>query len=82
MYEPDSRTSGQIVSREKIRWLKNFTSKLVVQGQIIHDIIHQQIRKHCESRPMRSDDTAAAFSLVLLRSPVGKSGQMGNPGVN
>ena len=66
MYEPDSRTSGQIVSKEKIRWLKNFTSKFVVQGQLIHNSIQRQIRKHCENRPMSSDDTAAAFALMLL----------------
>lgn len=40
--------SRPVVDPEKIRWLKTFTSKFVVQGQLIHDIIDQQIQRHCE----------------------------------
>lgn len=51
--------SKPVVPPEKIRWLKNFTSKYVVQGQLIHDIIDTQIQLFCEHKPM---DREAAFS--------------------
>ncbi|MFZ1127737.1 RecB family exonuclease [Methanoregula sp.] len=44
--------SNPIVNPEKIRYLKNFTSKFVVQGQLIHDIIDQQIQFACDKKPM------------------------------
>jgi CRISPR/Cas system-associated exonuclease Cas4 (RecB family) len=54
--------TGAVVNREKIRWLKNFTSKFVVQGQLIHDVIDKQIELHCENKPMSLAEATAAFS--------------------
>jgi hypothetical protein len=54
--------SAPIVDPEKIRWLKNFTSKFVVQGQLIHDIIDKQIQLHCENKPMDLAEAMSAFS--------------------
>ncbi|MFA4860977.1 RecB family exonuclease [Methanoregula sp.] len=54
--------SAPVVSQEKIRWLKNFTSKFVVQGQLIHDIIDQQIECHCTNKPMDLDGAMKSFS--------------------
>jgi CRISPR/Cas system-associated exonuclease Cas4 (RecB family) len=51
-----------VVPPEKIRWLKNFTSKFVIQGQLVHDIIDKQIQLHCEERPMKPDDALQAFT--------------------
>jgi hypothetical protein len=56
-----------VVLPEKIRWLKNFTSKFVVQGQLIHDIIDQQIQIHCENKPMDCAGALAAFSKKVLQ---------------
>ncbi len=53
--------TNPVVLPEKIRWLKNFTSKFVVQGSLIHDIIDQQIQLHCEKKPMDRDAAIAAF---------------------
>lgn len=61
-----------IVNPEKIRYLKNFNSKFVVQGQLIHDIIDQQIHLHCEHKPMDREAALAAFSKkVSLYKGVG-----------
>lgn len=46
----------------KIRYLKNFTSKYVIQGQLIHDIIDRQIQLHCEERPMEPAEALNEFS--------------------
>ena len=54
--------SDPVVNPEKIRWLKNFTSKFVVQGQLIHDIIDRQIQLHCENKPMDLNEAMDAFS--------------------
>ncbi|MFA6226592.1 MAG: PD-(D/E)XK nuclease family protein [Methanoregula sp.] len=54
--------SAPVVDPEKIRWLKNFTSKFVVQGQLIHDIINKQIQLHCENKPMDLNEAITAFS--------------------
>ena len=54
--------SDRVVDPEKIRWLKNFTSKFVVQGSLIHDIIDQQIQLHCEKKPMDLNEAMKAFS--------------------
>jgi CRISPR/Cas system-associated exonuclease Cas4 (RecB family) len=54
--------SDHIIDPEKIRWLKNFTSKFVVQGQFIHDMIDQQIQLNCEKKPMDLNETMIAFS--------------------
>ncbi|HOX36212.1 MAG TPA: PD-(D/E)XK nuclease family protein [Methanoregulaceae archaeon] len=54
--------SDPVVDPGKIRWLKNFTSKFVVQGQVVHDIIDQQIQAHCEERPMSLDEALSTFS--------------------
>lgn len=63
---------GVIVDPEKIRWLKNFTSKFVVQGQLIHDIIDQQIQLHCDNKPMDLNEAINAFSKkVLLYKNIG-----------
>jgi len=64
--------SEPIVNPEKIRWLKNFTSKFVVQGQLIHDIIDKQIQLHCENKPMDLTEAINAFSKkVSLYKNVG-----------
>ncbi len=54
--------SAPVVNPEKIRWLRNFTSKFVVQGQLIHDIIDKQIQFHCENKPMDLNEAMDAFS--------------------
>ncbi len=54
--------SEVVVDPDKIRWLKNFTSKFVVQGQLIHDIIDQQIQLHCENKPIDLAEALDAFS--------------------
>ena len=54
--------SGAIIDPEKIRWLKNFTSKFIVQGQLIHDIIDKQIQLHCENKPMDLAEAMNVFS--------------------
>jgi CRISPR/Cas system-associated exonuclease Cas4 (RecB family) len=59
--------SDPVVSPEKIRWLKNFTSKFVVQGQLIHDIIDQQIELHCDNKPMDLPGALAAFSKKVAQ---------------
>ncbi|WAC05858.1 MAG: PD-(D/E)XK nuclease family protein [Methanoregula sp.] len=64
--------SAPVVNPEKIRWLKNFTSKFVVQGQLIHDIIDKQIQLHCENKPMDLAEAMNAFSKkVSLYKNVG-----------
>jgi len=59
--------SNPVVDPEKIRYLKNFTSKFVVQGQLIHDIIDQQIQLHCENKPMDPATAMSEFSKKVLR---------------
>jgi RecB family exonuclease len=54
--------SNPVVDPEKIRWLKNFNSKFVVQGSLIHDIIDQQIQLHCDNKPVDLDGAIEAFS--------------------
>ena len=54
--------SDPVVDPGKIRYLKNFTSKFVVQGQLVHDIIDQQIRCHCDGLPMDLSEALNAFS--------------------
>jgi CRISPR/Cas system-associated exonuclease Cas4 (RecB family) len=54
--------SGPVVSPEKIRWLKNFTSKYVVQGQLIHDLIDQQIQLACDNKPMNYFEAESVFA--------------------
>ena len=56
--------SGAVVDPEKIRYLKNFDSKFVVQGQLVHAIIDQQIQLHCENKPM---DPVGAVSTYLRK---------------
>jgi len=64
--------SAVIVNPEKIRWLRNFTSRFVVQGQVIHDIIDRQIQYHCDNKPMDLDEALDAFSKkVSLYKNVG-----------
>ena len=48
------------VDVNKIRLLKNYHSRFVLQGQIIHDILDEQIGLHCNKKPM---DPAGALSL-------------------
>lgn len=59
--------TGAVVDPEKIRWLKNFTSKFVVQGSLIHDIIDQQIQLHCENKPLDPAGAMKAFSQKVSR---------------
>jgi CRISPR/Cas system-associated exonuclease Cas4 (RecB family) len=56
--------SVAVIDPEKIRYLKNFDSKFVVQGQLVHEIIDQQIQIHCENKPM---DPAGAISAYLRK---------------
>ncbi|HNX17512.1 MAG TPA: PD-(D/E)XK nuclease family protein [Methanoregula sp.] len=53
--------SGAVVDPEKIRWLKNFTSKFVVQGQLIHEIIDQQIQLFCDNKQVDPEGALSAF---------------------
>jgi hypothetical protein len=57
--------SSPVVNPEKIRWLKNFTSKFVVQGKLIHDIIDQQIQLYCDNKPMSLAVAMDAFSKKI-----------------
>jgi hypothetical protein len=59
--------SNPVVKPEKIRWLKNFTSKFVVQGSLIHGIIDQQIQLHCEQKQMDLDNAIKTFSQKVSR---------------
>jgi CRISPR/Cas system-associated exonuclease Cas4 (RecB family) len=59
--------SAPVVDPEKIKWLKTFTSKFVVQGQLIHDIIDQQIQRHCENKPMDLAEALNEFTKKVLR---------------
>ena len=64
--------SAPVCRSRKNRWLKNFTSKFVVQGQIIHEIIDKQIQLHCENKPMDLNEAMMAFSKkVLLYKNIG-----------
>ncbi|MFA5237812.1 MAG: PD-(D/E)XK nuclease family protein [Methanoregula sp.] len=54
--------TGAVVFPEKIRWLKNFSSKFVVQGQLIHDIIDQQIELACDKKPMDFFEAESVFA--------------------
>jgi CRISPR/Cas system-associated exonuclease Cas4 (RecB family) len=62
--------SATVVPPEKIRWLRNFTSRFVVQGQLIHDIIDRQIELHCENRPV---DPAEAMNALSKKVSLYKS---------
>ncbi|MFY9982962.1 MAG: PD-(D/E)XK nuclease family protein [Methanoregula sp.] len=59
--------SGAIVDPEKIRYFKNFDSKFVVQGQLIHDIIDQQIQLHCENKPMNPAEAMSTYLRKVAR---------------
>ena len=59
--------SNSIVNPEKIRYLKNFDSKFVVQGQLIHDIIDQQIQLHCESKSMNPAEAMNTYLRKVAR---------------
>jgi CRISPR/Cas system-associated exonuclease Cas4 (RecB family) len=59
--------SAPVVDPEKIKWLKTFTSKFVVQGQLIHDIIDNQIQLHCENKPMDKAGAMNEFTKKVLR---------------
>ena len=48
------------VDVNQIRLLKNYHSRFVLQGQIIHDILNEQIGRYCDNKPM---DPAGAMNL-------------------
>ncbi len=52
------------VDASKIRFLKEFKSRFVLQGQLIHDILNDQIKIHCNSKPM---DPAGALNTYSRR---------------
>jgi CRISPR/Cas system-associated exonuclease Cas4 (RecB family) len=52
------------VDVNKIRLLKTYNSRYVLQGQIIHEIIDNQIKLHCDKKPM---DPAGALSTYSRR---------------
>jgi len=64
-----------VVDPGTIRYLKNFTSKFVVQGQLVHDIIDQQIQCHCDGRPMDLNEALSVFSrkVAAYRSVEGET---------
>jgi CRISPR/Cas system-associated exonuclease Cas4 (RecB family) len=67
--------SNPVVNPEKIRWLKNFTSKFVIHGQLIHDIIDKQIQIHCENKPVDPDAALKmlAHKVTLYRNIGGET---------
>jgi len=52
------------VDVNKIRTLKEYNSRFVLQGQLIHDILNDQIKIHCDSKPM---DPAGALNTYSRR---------------
>jgi len=48
----------------KIRVLKEYNSRFVLQGQLIHDIINNQITIHCDKEPM---DPTGSYSYYSRR---------------
>lgn len=52
------------VDANKVKQLKNYNSRFVLQGQLIHDILNDQIQLHCEEKPM---DPLGAILLYSKR---------------
>jgi CRISPR/Cas system-associated exonuclease Cas4 (RecB family) len=62
--------TGAIVDPEKIRGLKAFNSKYVLQGQLIHDILNEQIKLACNKKPM---DPAGAMNTLSKKIALHKN---------
>lgn len=59
--------SKPVVDPNIIRRLRTFNSKFVLQGQIIHDIINDQIKLHCEDMPMDPEGAVNTYSKKIAR---------------
>lgn len=55
------------VDANKIRSLKAYNSRFVLQGQIVHDILNEQIKLHCEKKPMDPTGAKSAYSRKIAR---------------
>lgn len=51
----------------KIRVLKEYNSRFVLQGQLIHDIINNQIKIHCEKEPMYPAGAISYYSKRIAQ---------------
>jgi CRISPR/Cas system-associated exonuclease Cas4 (RecB family) len=60
--------SGAVVDPEKIRWLKNYNSKFVLQGQLIHEVIDEQIKLACDKKPMDPAGAVCTYSRKTSRN--------------
>jgi len=56
-----------IVDANKIRLLKVLNSKFVLQGQLIHEILNEQIKLHCDRKPMNPTGAVSAYSGKVAR---------------
>jgi CRISPR/Cas system-associated exonuclease Cas4 (RecB family) len=57
-----------LVDANIIRLLKAFNSKFVLQGQLIHDILDEQIKLYCDKKPMDPAGAASAYSRKIAQN--------------
>ncbi|MHB8163219.1 MAG: RecB family exonuclease [Methanoregula sp.] len=60
--------SGAVVDPEKIRGLKSYNSKFVLQGQLIHEIVDEQIKLACDKKPMDPAGAVSTYSRKISRN--------------
>ncbi len=60
--------SEAVVNPEKIRWLKEFDSKFVLQGNIIHEIIDEQIKIACDKKSLDPVGAVSTYSQKIARN--------------
>ena len=60
--------SPRPVEANQIRLLKNYNSRFVLQGQIIHEILDQQIGLHCNRKPMDPAGAVDLFSRKIAQN--------------
>ena len=56
------------VDINKIRLLKVYNSRFVLQGQLIHDILNEQIKLHCDKKPMNPAVAVSTYSRKLAQN--------------
>ena len=56
------------VDVNRIRLLKNYHSRFVLQGQLIHDILDEQIGLHCNKKPMDPAGAVNLYSQKIARN--------------
>ncbi len=62
--------TGAIVDPKKIQWLKEFDSKFFFQGNIIHEIIDEQIKLTCDKKSMDPVGAVDTYSRKIARNKV------------